>query len=245
MPLIAVAGAGVAAGAALQSATGFGFALVAAPLLFAALGPAEAVGLMLILGLEANVLTLATERRRPRPLKRHAALLLAWGIPGALAGVAVLRALDPVALQIALTLGVAATLLARRIKTAPSHRPPVWAAPAAGFSAGAFTTSTSINGPPLLVYLLGRGADPGQLRDTITVCFLGFNGVGALALLVTGTTAAAPDPAVIAALVPVVAIGHLAGRPAFARLARGGRYEPVLTAVLIVSVLAGLAGAIA
>ena len=38
------AGVAVLAGAALQSATGFGFALVSAPLLFAATTPARAVG---------------------------------------------------------------------------------------------------------------------------------------------------------------------------------------------------------
>ena len=57
----------------LQAATGFGFSLVAAPLLFAAIEPEPAVGLLLVLGLEVNLLTLATERRRPRPLRRSTA----------------------------------------------------------------------------------------------------------------------------------------------------------------------------
>jgi hypothetical protein len=58
MPLVAAAA--VAAGAALQSATGFGFSVVAAPLVFAAVGPQEAVGLLLVLGTEVNLLTLAS-----------------------------------------------------------------------------------------------------------------------------------------------------------------------------------------
>ena len=66
----AAACVGVVAGAMLQAATGFGFSLVAAPLLFAAIGPEPAVVLLLVLGLEVNVLTLVTERRRPRPLPR-------------------------------------------------------------------------------------------------------------------------------------------------------------------------------
>ena len=44
------AGVAVLAGAALQSATGFGFALVSAPLLFAAAEPEQAVGLLIVLG---------------------------------------------------------------------------------------------------------------------------------------------------------------------------------------------------
>jgi hypothetical protein len=48
----------------------------------------------------------------------------------------------------------------------------------------------------------------------------------------------------VAILVPVAAAGHVAGRPLFAALVRGGRYEAVLTAVLVVSVAAGLAAAV-
>ena len=48
--------------------------------------------LLLILGVEVNLLTLATERRRPQPLAASAARCCVVA-PGALAGVVVLRAL--------------------------------------------------------------------------------------------------------------------------------------------------------
>ena len=238
--LLLAASVTTAAGAALQAATGFGFSLLAAPLLFAALEPAEAVGLLIVLGAEVNLLTLATEGRRPRPLGRDTALLCAWAAPGALVGVAVLRALSPVALQVAVTVGVAATLGARRI--AGRHaRVPAWAA---GLAAGGLTTSTSTFGPPLLLHLLGRGLPPERVRDTLTTCFLGLGAIGAIALWATGTDAV-PDAGLVAALVPAVAAAHLAGRRVFARLAAEGGYEPVLTVVLAVAVVAGLVGAIA
>jgi hypothetical protein len=44
-------------------------------------------------------------------------------------------------------------------------------------------------------------------------------------------------------LVPATAVGQLAGRPVFARLAHGENYEPVLTTVLIISIVVGLVGA--
>ena len=145
MPLVAAAA--VAAGAALQSATGFGFSIVAAPLVFAVVEPEEAVGLLIVLGSLVNVLTLATERRRPRPVWRECAVLLAFALPGAVAGVAVLRALDPVALQIAVTAGVVATPgrargWRQKPRTAPAGRGPI-----AGLAAGALTTSTTTAGP--------------------------------------------------------------------------------------------------
>jgi uncharacterized membrane protein YfcA len=241
------AGVAVAAGACLQSATGFGFSLIAAPLLFAATEPEHAVGLLIVLGAEMNLLTLATEGRRPAPLRREAALILVWGLPGALAGVAVLRALDAVALQLAVTVGVLVSLALRwrTRRTADEHPSPApwWSLPATGLSAGALTTSTTTAGPPLVLYLLHRDARPIVVRDTLTVCFLGLSILGAIALFVTGTSGARPEGTWLAALVPVVAVGHLAGRPVFTRIAHG-RYEGVLTGVLLVACAAGLVTAL-
>jgi uncharacterized membrane protein YfcA len=237
-----LAGAGVAAGAALQSATGFGFSLIAAPLVFATLEPAEAVGLLTLLGTEVNLLTLVGERRRPRPAWRESLLIVAGAIPGAVAGVVILRALDPVALQIAVSVGVVATLITRRL--ASGRHTPGWAAPIAGFFSGGLTTSTTTSGPPMLVYLLGRELTPAQLRDTLPVCFLGFSVAGVAALAATRTHGAVPDATRVAVLVPVVAASHLAGRPLFRALERTGSYERVVTALLLVSLAVGLATAV-
>jgi uncharacterized membrane protein YfcA len=254
--LAVAAAAAVMTGAALQSAVGFGFALVAAPLLYAAApSPEEAVGLMLVLGLEVNLLTLVAERRRPDPVWRDVVAVVAWSLPGALAGVAVLRALDAVALQLLVTAGVlialavnvrAATRDRRTSRAAASARPARaseprsrWARPAAGVTSGALTTTTSTGGPPVVLLLMARGLPPQAVRDTLTASFVGLALVGAAALALTGTPAV-PDVAWIAALVPVTAAGQLAGRPLFARIAAARSYERVLTAVLLVTVAVGL-----
>jgi len=235
--LLAAACVSVVLGTVLQAATGFGFSLIAAPLVFAALDAEPAVGLLLILGLEVNLLTLGTERRRPRPLARAVTVMLVAAAPGALVGVVVLRALPEIALQVAVTLGVFAALVARHVHSA--HLP----APIAGFAAGALTTSTSVNGPPMLLHLLGRGATPEQVRDTLTAGFIGLAVIGAIALAVTGTPAL-PDAALVLALLPAVALAHLVGRRVFAKLAASDHYERVLTAVMVVAVLVGLVGAL-
>ena len=242
--LAIAAGVTVVIGAALQAATGFGFGLVAAPLLYAAAGPPEAVGLLVVLGLEVNLLTLGTERRRPQPLMPETALLLAWAVPGLALGILALRSLDATTLQIALTVGVFATLAVRRYATRHSAegshpRLPRGALPVTGVTSGALSVSTSTAGPPLVLYLLARGARPGQTRDTLTANFLGLVPLAVLALAISGTTSAIPDPLVLAALVPLTLLGHLAGRPVFARLAEG-RYELALTVVLVATALGGL-----
>ena len=243
-PLLAATAVAVMAGAAIQSATGFGFALLAAPLAFAALDPEEAIGLLLLLGAEIGVLTLLTEGRRPQPMVRRCVIVLLWAVPAAVAGVAVLRALDAVTLQIAVSLGVAATLIVRSRPVEHRGLEAWWAAPLTGISAGALVTSTNTSGPPLLLYLLGRGHDPGRVRDTLTVCQLGLSLIGAAALAVTGSPDAVPRAWLVALFVPLVVLAHLAGRPLFAHLAATGRYEPMLNATLVVAVTAGLATAI-
>jgi uncharacterized membrane protein YfcA len=245
-PLAIAAALSVMAGAALQSAIGFGFALVAAPLLYAATSPPEGVGLTIVLGVEVSLLTLATERRRPEPHWREVWPLLAWSLPGALAGVAVLRSLSPLALQLLVTAGVLAALAvtrrAARAAAGPVHEPPRWSRPAAGLTSGALNTSTSTGGPPVVLLLMGRGIAPAKVRDTLTVVFLGFAPVSIVALAVTGTSDAVPGAGALAALVPVCALGHLAGRPVFRRLAAGSGYERVLAFALCAAVAVGLAG---
>jgi uncharacterized membrane protein YfcA len=248
MSLVAVAaGVAVATGAALQSAVGFGFALVCAPLLFAALPAEEAVGLLVLLGLEVNLLTLLGERRRPAPAREEVVPVVIWALPGSLAGVAVLRALDDVALQLLVTAGVVVALLVnRRAGAAAAATPRRTTASGAGralagLASGALNTSTSTGGPPVVLLLRARGLPPATVRDTLTACFIGFAPVSALALAITGTEEAIPRPWALALFVPLAAAGSLAGRRGFAHLAaRDGRYERALTVVLVAAVAAGL-----
>jgi uncharacterized membrane protein YfcA len=200
---------------------------------------------MIVLAAEVGLLPLATERRRPRPHWREVGPVLAWSLPGALAGVAVLRALDDVALQVLVTAGVLVALaINRRAAHVPAgrvHPPPRWGRPAAGLTSGALNTSTSTGGPPVVLLLMGRGIPPSEVRDTLIVTFLGFSVVSVLALALTGTTEAVPDTGVLAALIPVCALGQLAGRPVFHRLVARGAYERVLTVALCLAAAVGLA----
>lgn len=244
--------AAVVAGAALQSATGFGFSLMAAPILFALLDPKPAIGLLALLGIAVNLMTLLTEGRRPRPLGREAIVIVGAAMPGALLGVVVLRSLDPIALQLLLTGGIITTLAVRHLQAARSDaavpdgaRPrPAWSAPLAGLLAGGLSTSISTSGPPMLIHLLGRGIPPAVVRDTLTVCFMSLGLITPIALIVTRTTEAIPDGSLVAIALPTVVAGHLVGRRVFARLAHGAHYELVVTVVLLIAVTTGLIGAL-
>ena len=240
-----VAGAALAlfAGAALQSATGFGFALVSAPILFALLGPREAVAAGFVVGILLNGLTLATERRRPDILVRDAVALVAWSLPGIAVGVLALLvvAREPLSVVVALAVlaGLALRVHSRRANAVA--RPRRWHVPVAGVTAGALGTSTSLNGPPLIFCLLARRATPGQMRDTLAAIFLAEALIGLPALLLGGAFTA---PRAIGILLLAGLLGQLLGRRAFGWL-RGERYERAVLAGLALTALVALATSIA
>ena len=123
-------------------------------------------------------------------------------MPGAVLGVAALRSLDATALQVAVSVGVLATLAARRLRPERRAPAPRWAAPVTGFTAGGLVTSTNTSGPPLLCTCSAAATSPERLRDTLTVCQLGLSVIGVLALVVTGTSGAVPRAWLVAVFVP-------------------------------------------
>ena len=79
---VTVVALSVLVGAALQSATGFGFALVTAPVLFAVFAPGEALTLLVLLATLLSALVLLSERRDVDIRWGDALPLAAWGVPG-------------------------------------------------------------------------------------------------------------------------------------------------------------------
>lgn len=243
---VALAALAVFAGAVLQSATGFGFALVAAPILFALLGPQQAVTAGVLLGLVLNVPTLASERRRPVVLARDAALLLAWSLPGLALGALALRELSEQLLSVLVALAVLAALVvrvrarSREPRSEQAARPRAWQAPAAGITSGALSTSTALSGPPLVFYLLARAAAPSAMRDTLAAIFVVQALLGFPALLLTSTFEV---PAGLWALIGAGLAGQVLGRHAFAWL-RGERYERAVLALLALTALVALVASV-
>lgn len=238
---VALAALAVLLGSGLQSATGFGYALFTAPLLFALLGAHEAVTLGVLLGLLTNGLLLATERRRPAVLTRDALTLVAWSVPGLAVGAIVLRELPERPLSVLVGVAVLAGLgLRLRGDLAVAQHPRAWHARVAGASSGALATSTSLGGPPLVFYLLARGTGRVAMRDTLAAVFIAEAALGLPALVVSQTFTV---PTAVWVLLGAGVAGQVLGRRAFAWL-RGERYERAVLAVLALSALAALAGSV-
>jgi uncharacterized protein len=239
---MALAAVAAFAGAAVQSATGFGFALVLSPALFAVMEPVEAVTALLALGLALNLLVLF-EGGRPQHVDWHAlAPMLVAAVPGLAVGAVALTELSKEVLQVAVGVAVIAAAgwqLWRRAGN--THLPPA-AAWGAGFVSGALTTSISVNGPPLVLWLEARGVRPEEFRASLAASFLVLNLAGGL-LLLAAEGSGAFDAGAVALLLALVAAGYAVGALAFRRLDRERFFKLVLILVALTgaaSVVAGL-----
>jgi uncharacterized protein len=241
MPLAAAA---ALVGASIQSATGFGFALVLSPALFAAFDPVEAVTSLLLLSLALNLLVLF-ERGRPEHVDwRALGPMLVAALPGLAVGAVALALLSKEALQVAVGIAVilaAAWQLSRRWARDPSasHRalPPA-AGWAAGFASGALTTSISVSGPPIVLWLEAHGVRPEEFRASLAASFLVLNLAGGAVLLVAeGSTL---DADVVLPLLGLVVAGYALGTMAFRRL-EGDRFFALALALVACTGAASLA----
>jgi uncharacterized membrane protein YfcA len=239
---MALAAIAAFAGAFVQSTTGFGFALLLSPAMFAVMDPVEAVLVMLVLGVVLNVMVLF-ERGRPEHVNwRALAPLLLWALPGLAVGAVALTQLSREALQVGVGVAVVAAAgwqLRRRRRGAEPHPAP---AGLAGFASGALTTSISVSGPPVVLWLEARGVGPEEFRASLAATFLALNVVGGVLLLGAEGTASLEAETVLPLLGLVVA-GYALGALAFRRLDRERFYALVLALVAgtgAASVAAGL-----
>jgi uncharacterized protein len=220
------------AGAAVQSASGLGFALVLSPALFAVMDPEEAVTAVLLLGAALCVLVLVESHR----VATHGLVrLLVPAVPGLAGGVVVLAALSKDALQVGVGLAVIAAAGWQRRWT-PVRIP----AAVAGFMSGVLTTSISVNGPPLALWLESERVSPASFRATLAAAFLLLD-VAGVGLILAREGADTVDPGRLGPLLACVLAGYALGAVGFRRL-NAERFSAV---VLIVVICTGVASVVA
>ncbi len=224
---------GLLAGGALQSATGFGFALIASPVLVGAYGGERGISALTLISVAVNVLTLATEGRRPAGDWRLAALLVACFVPGAVIGALVLRVASQPLLEVLVATSVLGAIAARLLPVGRQLRLP---AVPAGVLAGVLGMSTGVSGPPLLLHLLHTDSPPLRTRDTLAAIFLATAILGLMVLAAVGALALPGD---LAVLVAATAAGHVLGRRVFGAMGPVG-YERLVLATMAASALSTL-----
>lgn len=159
MELIWIAALCVAVASIIGGMTGFGTSLIATPfMLMAGIGLTETVVVNLVVALVTRVGV--TYQLREHIEWRRVAVLGAASLPGAWLGVQTVSMLPEDYLKPAAGVITVLCGLAMALPTADVARPPsAWLTAVAGAISGYFSTTTSLNGPPV-VLLLGRAKLP-------------------------------------------------------------------------------------
>ena len=184
--ILLAGGLSVIAASFLGGVTGFGYSLVATPLLLL-------LGFPLAFVVTANLALACVTRmsvayRFRADLKvRRAAGLIAGSVPGLWLGVTVLTTVDEskIKLGAGLVVMVAAVLL-WRVASAPPPRPLPGAPVAAGFAGGFLGAATSLNGVAPVLLLARDKAAPRSVLADLALYFVASNAIGLAILLAEG-----------------------------------------------------------
>jgi uncharacterized protein len=128
----------------------------------------------------------------------------------------------------------------------PARRPGRPATVGVGLAAGALTTTTTVNGPPIVLWLQRLGAGAGQARDSLAAAFACLNLLGAATIaIVRSDGGSGPDPLTVLWLLPVLIAGQLIGRRIFERL-DPARFRAIAIGLVLAAGIASIvAGAVA
>ncbi len=216
-----------------MSTTGFGFALTMTPLLTLAWDVKPAIATSVLLSLTTQWPLIIEVRQHVVPSR--VVVLLAGFVLGMPVGLVLFDQLDSNSLKVfvAATVIVASIVLFSTPSLSIADRVARPIALAAGVLSGAVGASTSMNGPPVVLYLLGRHKEIEAFRSTILSYFLPAGIVMVSAFAVLGRI----DRDVLvtaAACLPAMALGILSGMMLRSRL-EPERFRHVVLAVLIVS----------
>jgi hypothetical protein len=221
--------------ALLYAISGFGFAVLAAPLFLLFLDPARAIQLVIII---STVLSIVMVRGLLPAVAPWLLLRLALGsLVGLPLGLIAFRYADPILVRAvagAMIFGFAILMAVSRRRSGQPGQGRHWTAfamspgldLAAGAVAGIATALVGQPGPPVLIYLLLSGAAASTVRATLLAFFALSYGA---TLVSHAATIGIPAATWLAAgiLIPFAFLGGLAGRPigdrlgaeAFAKLA--------------------------
>lgn len=232
------------ASAVLQTTTGFGFAVLSAPVLTALTNGPAAVSTVLVTGTVADLLILLLRRSRPAPDWREVGLVGLSSIPGIALGTLLLVVAPKPVLMVVIA-GAVIVAVGLRVQTRRQRNyPPLaishhWGL-LAGLLSGTLGAATTLAGPPTVFYLAHRGHTPATTRDTLVTLNLVRLPLSVAALLTAGAFTALPG---LAWLVAAVLAGHSVGGWLFGKI-DAARYERLTLAGLLLSATTALIAAI-
>jgi uncharacterized protein len=233
-------GLGVLAASFLGGVTGFGYTLVATPLLLLLGFPLPFV-VTVNLALAFVTRISVAYRFRDDLCRRRAAGLIAGSVPGLWLGVEVLTTVQESTIKLGAGLVVmAAAALLWRALSAPPPRPLPGAPVAAGFAGGFLGAAASLNGVAPVLLLARDKAAPRSVIADLALYFVASAAIGLLILLAEGALAGdALFPAFLLWL-PGSLAGNLAGTAVGPRLPEIAFRQVTLAIVFVAGAVTAL-----
>lgn len=229
MSTLLVAAVIILIASSVHAVTGFGYALVATPLLALTVDPHTAVVATTLSALAMTV-TIGVRQRHHAEWK-VAMIAMAGIVLGMPLGLWVYGVTSERVLTALIGVGVlgCTVMVWRRVKV-PGNVPVLVGA---GLISGALSTSTGTNGPPMVAAFQGMGYDPHKFRATLAAVFAGTSVLSLIGFAVAGQVNT--QSLWIGLIgVPVVQLGWFAGNAVFSRI-DPDRFRSVVLAALLVS----------
>lgn len=198
----------------IQALSGFGFSLFIVPFLALIIGPKDTVLLANLLSTFSGVFQTAHLRHEAE--RRTALILMAGSFVGMPIGLAVLLLVDAHTLQLIIA-GMVILFTLLLMRGLALHSVGLFGDLAAGVTSGILNTSTSMSGPPVVLYLQGRRMPPLHFRATTSMFFCVTSFVAVALLIATGNAKPYVFGAFALAL-PAVLLGQRAGNLMFKRV---------------------------
>lgn len=200
----------------VQTVTGFGFALVAAPLLTFVLTPKEAVLTVLFIGILVKGYAVGQTWREGQ--FSRIMIVFAASMAGALPGALALRAVSDAGLKVFIGLALLAATLAIYADVRVRIRRHGLAQTLVGFVSGFLATTTSISGPPVVLYMINEGEDKAVMRANLARYFFLGNAAALVIAGFTGTMLTAELVWYSVASLPAIVLGWWLGEKIFLRI---------------------------
>lgn len=154
----------------VRAVSGFGYALIATPLLTFVFDAKSVVVMNIILANVSNIVVLY-HMRRHIDVKRVIFLSLG-GILGVPVGVYLLSWLDPLMIKLAIAVIVVPSSLVLLLGHSHQFKRDHLGCSVAGFAGGILTASTSLGGPPVVLFLINQGLTLEKFVGTIAAYFM-------------------------------------------------------------------------
>lgn len=224
----------VGVAAAAQATSGFGFSLVAVPLLAVLVG--SKTGVVANNVIAAGLVLLMVVRNR-RGVDRRTVVVASVGALAAMPlGLFVLTEVSERAL--AVVIGVTVLVLTAALTKGLRFPDRGINDVVAGLFSGALATSTGTNGPPLVIALHGKDLEPDAFRATLAAAFIVQDVASLGAFWIAGRLTADVSRAAIAGY-PTMVAGLLLGERLAARMDRR-RFRVVVLAMLVASAITSI-----